>query len=49
MIHVGLDEFEGVVLDHAHSLWIEHSLELLHLVALDALATLGGFQSSLKN
>ena len=40
--HVGLDELEGLLLDHASGLSLEHSVELIDHVEADTLYLLAG-------
>ena len=40
--HVGLDELEGLLLDHASGLSLEHSVELIDHVEADTLSLLAG-------
>lgn len=42
VVHVGLDELEGLLLDHANGLAIDHGVELLDQLAADALPLLRG-------
>jgi hypothetical protein len=49
VVHVGLEELQGLVLDHSHSCWVYQLSELLDLVVRDTLAVLGGLKSLLQN
>ena len=49
MVHVGLDELKGLVLDHPDSLWINKLLVLLHLLPGDAFAVFGRVECFLKD
>ena len=42
VVHVGLDELKGLLLDHASCLGLKHATELLDHVSADALALLAG-------
>ena len=49
MVHVGLDELKGLVLNHLHGLRVELVAQLLDLVTAQAFALLVGFLKCLAN
>ena len=49
VIHVGLNELEGLLFDHASSLSLKHSAELLDHVAADTLPLLAGLVERVAN
>jgi len=49
MVHVGLDELQGFVLDHSCRVRVNVLLELFHLVSSDTFAVLGSLEGLLKN
>lgn len=49
MVHVGLDELQGFVLDHSSRCWVNVLLELFHLFSSDTFTVLGGLEGLLKD
>ena len=49
VVHVGLDELEGLLLNHASGLAINHAAELLDQLAADALALFRGLVESVTD
>lgn len=49
MVHICLEELEGLILDHPDCLWIDELLELLHLLPGDAFAVFGGLKCFLED
>lgn len=49
VVHVGLDELEGLLFDHASSLSLKHAVELLDHVAADALPLLASLVECMAN
>ena len=45
MIHVGLDELEGFILDVLHSLAVEFLSQILYLLTRDALTVFGSLEA----
>ena len=49
MIHICLDEFQGLVLDHSDCARVNHLLEVVNLISGDTLSILSCLESPLKN
>jgi hypothetical protein len=47
MVHVCLDEFESLVLNHSGGLWFHHISKLGDLFSGDAFTVLGGLEGFL--
>ena len=49
MIHICLDELQGLVLDHPDSVRLDHLLEFVDLLSCDTFTVFSGLKGLLKN